>query len=79
MRSVLQDIQDTVIQYAGIIAQVIKVEVEIVDVNLLRIAALVFMRIRLMKASRPKGKSIAMFLLRATRSLLKTPENASFV
>lgn len=38
MRSILQEIQSTVIKYANIIAQVIKVDVEIVDANLLRIA-----------------------------------------
>lgn len=38
MRSVLRDIQDTVIKYANIIAHVIDVDVEIVDANLCRIA-----------------------------------------
>ena len=38
MKSVLQGIQSTVIKYANILAQVIKVDVEIVDANLLRIA-----------------------------------------
>lgn len=38
MKTILQDIQETVIQYANIIANVIKVDVEIVDANLVRIA-----------------------------------------
>lgn len=38
MQSILQDIQDTVIQYANVIANVIGVDVEIVDSNLHRIA-----------------------------------------
>jgi len=38
MKSVLKDIQDTVITYAKIIAHIIKVDVEIVDANLYRIA-----------------------------------------
>lgn len=38
MRSVLQEIQSTVIKYVSIIEQVIKVDVEIVDAHLLRIA-----------------------------------------
>jgi transcriptional regulator with PAS, ATPase and Fis domain len=38
MKSVLQEIQSTVIKYANIIEQVIKVDVEIVDAYLLRIA-----------------------------------------
>lgn len=37
-KSILQEIQDTVSQYAKIIAHVIRVDVEIVDVNLFRIA-----------------------------------------
>lgn len=38
MKTILQDIQATVIQYANIISNVIKVDVEIVDANLVRIA-----------------------------------------
>ena len=38
MKSVLKDIQDTVITYAKIISHIIKVDVEIVDANLYRIA-----------------------------------------
>lgn len=38
MKTILKDIQDTVIKYANIIAQVIGVEVEIVDSSLFRIA-----------------------------------------
>ena len=38
MKSILQEIQGTVIKYANIIEQVIKVDVEIVDAHLLRIA-----------------------------------------
>ena len=38
MESVLKDIQDTVINYAKILSHIIKVDVEIVDANLYRIA-----------------------------------------
>lgn len=38
MQTILKEIQDTVIQYAEIIAKMIKVDVEIVDSSLLRIA-----------------------------------------
>lgn len=38
MTSILKEIQDTVVKYADVIAKVTKVDVEIVDVNLVRIA-----------------------------------------
>lgn len=38
MQSILKGIQDTVIKYAEIIAKVTKVDVEIVDAKLVRIA-----------------------------------------
>jgi sigma-54 dependent transcriptional regulator, acetoin dehydrogenase operon transcriptional activator AcoR len=38
MQSILKEIQDTVVKYAEIIAKVTKVDVEIVDVDLVRIA-----------------------------------------